>query len=165
MTYGVVITSDEQAMQLALDLAREAFAAGEVPVGAVLVQNEQVIGAGYNSPIERLDPSAHAEMLAIRDAGQRIGNYRLTGATLYVTVEPCSMCAGAIVHSRIQRVVFGALEPKAGALCSAANFFESEFLNHRPVFQGGVLAEECSQLMTDFFSLRRAAKKALKRSL
>lgn len=162
LQYGMAVDNDHQGMSLALKLARQAFDLGEVPVGAVLVQEGKLIGQGYNSPIDSLDPTAHAEIAAIRDASQQIGNYRLTGSTLYVTVEPCSMCAGAIVHSRIERIVFGATEPKSGAICSAAQFFDSEFINHKPQSEGGVMAQECANLMTEFFAKRRKAKKKLK---
>ena len=149
-------------MRLALQLAEKAAEAGEVPVGAVVVLDGKVIGQGANAPITGLDPTAHAEVLAIRDAAQKIGNYRLSGATLYVTVEPCSMCAGAIVHSRVGRVVYGCTEPKAGVVESAETFFTKSFLNHITNTQGGVLAEECSAVMTAFFARRREGKKKLK---
>ena len=149
-------------MRLALQLAEQAAEAGEVPVGAVVVLDGKVIGQGANAPITGLDPTAHAEVLAIRDAAQKIGNYRLSGATLYVTVEPCSMCAGAIVHSRVARVVYGCTEPKAGVVESAEAFFSKPFLNHVTTTEGGVLADECSAVMTAFFALRRAGKKKLK---
>ena len=149
-------------MRLARQLAEKAAEAGEVPVGAVVVLDGKVIGQGANAPITGLDPTAHAEVLAIRDAAQNIGNYRLPGATLYVTVEPCSMCAGAIVHSRVARVVYGCTEPKAGVVESAEAFFSKPFLNHITITEGGVLAEECSAVMTAFFARRRAGKKKLK---
>ena len=149
-------------MRLARQLAEKAAEAGEVPVGAVVVLDGKVVGLGANAPITSLDPTAHAEVLAIRDAAQNIGNYRLSGATLYVTVEPCSMCAGAIVHSRVARVVYGCTEPKAGVVESAEAFFSKPFLNHITTTEGGVLAEECSAVMTAFFARRRAGKKKLK---
>uniref|UniRef100_UPI0028B0991D tRNA adenosine(34) deaminase TadA n=1 Tax=Pseudomonas sp. TaxID=306 RepID=UPI0028B0991D len=139
-------------------LAAECAALGEVPVGAVLVQNGQVLGQGFNRPIIDSDPSAHAEMVAIRAAANAVGNYRLPGSTLYVTLEPCSMCAGLIVHARVSRVVFGALEPKAGIVQSQGQFFGQGFLNHRVMVEGGVLAEECGQVLSDFFKARRASK-------
>ena len=142
-------------MREALVLAAQGAALGEVPVGAVLVQDGQIIGRGYNSPISQRDPSAHAEMVAVRDAAQALQNYRLPGVTLYVTLEPCSMCAGLIVHSRIQRVVYGATEPKAGVVASRGRFFEQDFLNHRVLVEGGVLAEECGAVLSEFFRLRR----------
>ena len=149
-------------MQQALQQAQQAFEAGEVPVGAVVVLDGEVIGRGYNQPITSLDPSAHAEMVALRDAASHIGNYRLTGATLYVTVEPCSMCAGLLVHSRIRRLVYGTTEPKAGAVDSAIRLLDQPFMNHVIERCGGVLAEACSAIMSDFFAMRRAAKKRLK---
>ena len=147
---------DHQFMQQALDQAKLAAAAGEVPVGAVLVRNGQVISTGFNQPISHSDPSAHAEMVAIRAAAAAASNYRLPGSTLYVTLEPCSMCAGLIVHSRIARVVYGALEPKAGIVESQGQFFTQGFLNHRVLFEGGVLAEECGAILSEFFKARRA---------
>ena len=162
---GKEVHSDEEGMQLALRLAQQASDAGEVPVGAVVTLDGRVIGAGFNQPITALDPSAHAEMVAIRDAARNIGNYRLTGATLYVTVEPCTMCTGLLIHSRIARLVYGATEPKAGAIESAICLPQQPFYNHVMEIQGGVLAAECAQLMSDFFALRREARKKLKRSL
>jgi len=149
-------SGDQAFMQLALELAAEGALMGEVPVGAVLVQQGQVIGRGFNRPITDNDPSAHAEMVAIRDAAKAVSNYRLPGSTLYVTLEPCSMCAGLIVHSRIERVVYGALEPKAGVVQSQGQFFTQGFLNHRVLVEGGVLAQECGQILSDFFKSRRA---------
>ncbi|MBA1203675.1 tRNA adenosine(34) deaminase TadA [Pseudomonas capeferrum] len=147
---------DQEFMRMALELAAEGAALGEVPVGAVLVQHGQVVGRGFNCPISGSDPSAHAEMVAIRAAAQAVSNYRLPGSTLYVTLEPCSMCAGLIVHSRIGRVVYGALEPKAGVVQSQGQFFTQGFLNHRVMFEGGVLAEECGRILSEFFKARRA---------
>ncbi|MBF8779884.1 nucleoside deaminase [Pseudomonas fulva] len=149
-------SGDQQFMRLALALAAEGAAMGEVPVGAVLVQHGQVIGQGFNRPISDSDPSAHAEMVAIRAAARAASNYRLPGSTLYVTLEPCSMCAGLIVHSRIARVVYGALEPKAGVVQSQGQFFTQGFLNHRVLYEGGVLAQECGQILSEFFMARRA---------
>lgn len=146
-------------MQEALALAAQGATLGEVPVGAVVVQNGEIIGRGFNCPISGHDPSAHAEMVAVRAAAQALGNYRLSGSTLYVTLEPCSMCAGLIVHSRIARVVYGALEPKAGIVQSQGQFFTQAFLNHRVLFEGGVLAEECSTMLSEFFKARRAKAK------
>ncbi|WP_152225294.1 tRNA adenosine(34) deaminase TadA [Pseudomonas sp. SCB32] len=145
-------------MREAMALAEQGAALGEVPVGAVLVLDGQVIGRGFNRPITSHDPSAHAEMVAIREAAAATQNYRLPGATLYVTLEPCSMCAGLIVHSRIQRVVYGATEPKSGVAVSRGTFFEQDFLNHRVLVEGGVLAEECSAMLSAFFKARRANK-------
>ncbi len=142
-------------MREALGLAGEGAARGEVPVGAVLVQDGEVIGRGFNCPISTSDPSAHAEMVAIRAAAQALANYRLPGSTLYVTLEPCAMCAGLIVHSRVQRVVFGASEPRAGMAVSRGQFFDQAFLNHRVRVEGGVLAEECGEVLKAFFKARR----------
>ena len=142
-------------MAEALALAEAGAALGEVPVGALLVQDGEVIGRGFNCPISTRDPSAHAEMVAIRAAAARLDNYRLPGSTLYVTLEPCSMCAGLIVHSRIARVVYGTTEPKAGVAVSRGQFFQQDFLNHRVLVEGGVLAEACSSLLSDFFKARR----------
>lgn len=146
-------------MQQALLLAEQGAALGEVPVGAVLVHEGEIIGRGFNCPISTHDPSAHAEMVAIRDAAMRLQNYRLPGSTLYVTLEPCSMCSGLIVHSRVARVVFGATEPKAGVVVSRGAFFTQDFLNHRVLVEGGVLAQQCSERLSDFFKARREAKK------
>ncbi|MCV4274926.1 tRNA adenosine(34) deaminase TadA [Pseudomonas capsici] len=151
---------DQDFMREALALAAQGALLGEVPVGAVLVQDGQIIGRGYNCPISGSDPSAHAEMVAIRDAARAVNNYRLPGSTLYVTLEPCSMCAGLIVHSRVARVVYGALEPKAGVVQSQGQFFTQGFLNHRVLFEGGVLGEECGMMLSEFFRMRRAASKA-----
>jgi tRNA(adenine34) deaminase len=147
---------DQHFMQEALALAAEGALLGEVPVGAVVVQDGVIIGRGFNCPISGSDPSAHAEMVAIRAAAQAVSNYRLPGSTLYVTLEPCSMCAGLIVHSRITRVVFGATEPKAGVVQSQGQFFAQPFLNHRVLFEGGVLGEECGTVLSEFFRMRRA---------
>lgn len=146
---------DEHFMRLALDQARLGAAQGEVPVGAVLVRDGDVLGSGFNAPISRHDPSAHAEMVAIRAAAEAAQNYRLPGTTLYVTLEPCSMCAGLIVHSRIARVVYGASEPRAGVAVSQGRFFEQNFLNHWVRVEGGVLAEECGAVLKEFFKARR----------
>lgn len=148
-------SQDERFMREALALAVQGAALGEVPVGAVLVHEGQIVGRGFNCPISRHDPSAHAEMVAIRAAAQALQNYRLPGSTLYVTLEPCSMCAGLIVHSRVQRVVYGATEPKAGVVVSRGQFFVQGFLNHRVLVEGGVLAEECGTVLSEFFRQRR----------
>lgn len=140
----------------ALALAAQGAALGEVPVGAVVVVAGEIVGRGFNCPITGSDPSAHAEMVAIRAAAQAAGNYRLPGSTLYVTLEPCSMCAGLIVHARIARVVFGTLEPKAGVAQSQGQFFTQGFLNHRTVVEGGVMAQECASMLREFFKARRA---------
>ncbi|HGO5814294.1 TPA: tRNA adenosine(34) deaminase TadA [Mannheimia haemolytica] len=148
-------------MQYALDLADLAEAKGEIPVGAVLVdKNQQIIGRGWNQTIQLCDPSAHAEMQAIRQAGQTLGNYRLLDCTLYVTLEPCPMCAGAILHSRIKRLVFGASDYKTGAVGSRYHLFEDYKMNHFLEVQGNVLGRECSQKISDFFKQRRLQKKA-----
>lgn len=143
-------------MREALVLAAEAAAAGEVPVGAVVVADGIVIGRGRNQPIGSHDPTAHAEVVALRDAAAQIGNYRIPGATLYVTLEPCAMCAGAIMHARIARVVFGARDPKTGACGSVVDLF-STALNHHAVVAGGTLAEECGARLSTFFAERRRA--------
>jgi tRNA(adenine34) deaminase len=143
-------------MDLALVEGRKAAVAGEVPVGAIVVFDGGVIGAGFNRPITSHDPTAHAEIVAMREAALAVANYRLTGATLYVTVEPCMMCVGAMVHARIGLVVFGATEPKAGALVSAQRAHELPWLNHRLAVEGGVREGECRALMQTFFQGRRA---------
>jgi tRNA(adenine34) deaminase len=148
---------DEDFMRAALALAEQARGAGEVPVGAVVVRDGVVIGSGFNSPIGRHDPSAHAEILALRAAAAASGNYRLSGCTLYVTLEPCVMCSGAILHARIVRVVYGAPDPKTGACGSVLNLFAEDRLNHHTAVTGGVLAEECGRLLTGFFQERRGA--------
>lgn len=144
-------------MRTALALARRAGAAGEVPVGAVVVFGGEVIGRGRNRPLRSHDPSAHAEIVALRAAGRRLGNYRLGGATLYVTLEPCAMCAAAILHARIERLVFGAWDPRAGAVVSHYDLIARPRLNHRLAWTGGVLADECGTLLRTFFAGRRAA--------
>ena len=146
---------DERFMSLALEEADRARERGEVPVGALVVLAEAIVGTGYNQPISACDPTAHAEMVALREAGRRLGNYRLAGATLYVTIEPCQMCVGAMVHARIARLVFGAREPKAGAIESAMRAHEHPSLNHRIEATGGVLEEECRAVMQGFFQKRR----------
>jgi tRNA(adenine34) deaminase len=147
--------TDEQGMQLALAQARAAAAAGEVPVGAVVVKDGQVIATGRNSPIASHDPTAHAEVVALREAARVLGNYRLEGCTLYVTLEPCSMCSGAMLHARLDRVVFGAADPRTGAAGSVLNLFDHRQLNPQTQVMGGVLAEECGQMLRDFFKPRR----------
>jgi tRNA(adenine34) deaminase len=143
-------------MRQALRLAARAQAAGEVPVGAVLVLDGQVAGEGFNAPISAADPSAHAEIRALRDAASRAGNYRLPGSTLYVTLEPCAMCVGAMLHARVARVVFGAADPKTGAAGSVIDLFAEPRLNHHAQVQGGVLAEECGAMLREFFLRKRA---------
>ena len=155
--------SDEYWMQQAYEQAASAALIGEIPVGAIIVSNNQIIGAGFNAPIGLNDPTAHAEIQAIRQACQALGNYRLPDdATLYVTLEPCTMCVGALIHSRIKRVVFGAVEPKAGSLVSARQLLQSGYYNHTFEFEQGCLQEQCSQQLSAFFKLRRAQKKQLK---
>jgi len=147
--------SDTEFMRQALVLARKAADRGEVPVGAVLVRGTEVIGEGANCPIHSHDPTAHAEIVALRDAAKRAGDYRLNDSTLYVTLEPCIMCASALVHARVSRVVFGAWDPKAGGAGSIADIFAIPSLNHRVDVFGGVLAEECGELLSAFFRARR----------
>lgn len=142
-------------MQQALALAQRGHERGEVPIGAVVVLGDEVIGEGFNQPISSNDPTAHAEIVALRDAARRVGNYRLTGATLYVTIEPCQMCVGAMVHARIARVVYGTPEPKAGAIESAMRAHEHPSLNHRMEATGGLLEHECRELIQEFFKSRR----------
>ncbi len=146
---------DRQFMQQAIEQAKLAAAAGEVPVGAVLVHEGQVISTGFNQPIGHADPSAHAEMMALRSAAQTFSNYRLPGSTLYVTLEPCVMCAGAMLHARIDRVVFGATDPKTGAAGSVLDVFSEKRINHQTQVEGGVMGQECGQLLRDFFKERR----------
>lgn len=157
-TDQTAMIEDEAWMRRALALAAEAAADGEVPVGAVLVKDGAVLGEGRNGPIGRCDPTAHAEVLALRQAAGRAGNYRLVGSTLYVTVEPCTMCAGALVHARVARLVFGAAEPRAGAVVSSARVLDNPQLNHRVTVCGGVLAEDCAALLREFFLQRRTAR-------
>ncbi|WP_437178370.1 tRNA adenosine(34) deaminase TadA [Buttiauxella gaviniae] len=149
-------------MRHALTLARRAWEEGEVPVGAVLVHNNQVIGEGWNRPIGRHDPTAHAEIMALRQGGMVLQNYRLLDTTLYVTLEPCVMCAGAMVHSRIGNLVFGARDAKTGAIGSLMDVLGHPGMNHQVNVTEGVLAEECSAMLSDFFRARRLEKKALK---
>jgi len=181
--------TDADYMRVALELASQAQTAGEVPVGAVVVKDGEIVGRGFNAPISRHDPSAHAEMLALRDAAQRLGNYRLAGCELFVTIEPCLMCAGAIMHARIARLVYGADDPKTGACGSVVDVFgdlpvavnpscpplvrggelapspdkgraeKGLRLNHHTEVQGGLLAEECGLMLSNFFAMRRAQQK------
>lgn len=146
---------DRHWMSRALELAQRAADAGEVPVGAVLVRGDEVIGEGWNQPIGARDPTAHAEVLALRAAAARVDNYRLVDSTLYATLEPCPMCAGALVHARVARVVFGAVDPRAGAAGTVFDLLRSAALNHRAEVVGGVLAEECAALLRSFFRVRR----------
>lgn len=153
---------DVHFMQEALALARAGGATGEVPVGAVVVLDGRIIGQGFNQPIGSHDPTAHAEVMALRDAARHVGNYRLPGATLYVTVEPCAMCAGAIQHARIARIVYGAPEPKTGACGSVVDLFAEQRLNHHASVEGGVMAEESAALIAAFFQQRRAEARTLR---
>jgi len=153
-----ITTEDEAFMRHAIRLAQRAEAEGEVPVGAVVVADNQCLAEGWNSPISLHDATSHAEIMAIRKAGVQLENYRLVNATLYVTLEPCVMCMGAIIHARIQRLVFGAFDPKRGAVCHALQLADAPFLNHKVVWQGGVLQEACSELLTDFFKSKRRQK-------
>lgn len=147
--------SDELFMARALELAHCAYAKEEVPVGAVLVQNSRIIGEGFNQPITLHDPTAHAEILAIRQASQLIGNYRLVDTTLYVTLEPCAMCVGAMIHARISRLVFAAADPKTGAVTTASNLIDAPFFNHKINWDQGIYAAESKKLLQDFFKTRR----------
>lgn len=147
--------NDEDYMREALALAREAWAAGEVPVGAVVVKDGEIVGRGFNAPISRHDPTAHAEIVALRDAAQRLGNYRLPGCSLYVNIEPCVMCAGAIIHARVARVVYGAADLKTGACGSVVDLFGNARLNYHAAVIAGVMAEEGGRLLSDFFAERR----------
>jgi len=150
---------DEDWMQSALDLARQAQTLDEVPVGAIVVYEDQIIGRGFNQPILHNDPTAHAEIMALRDAAEKLGNYRLPGTTLYVTLEPCMMCAGAMVHARIARLVYGATDPKTGIIDSHLQAFEQKTVNHKIEVTGGILAPACGELLSAFFQARREAKK------
>lgn len=149
------VDPDVRFMARAIELAREAERAGEVPVGAVIVKEGQVLAEGWNRPISTHDPSAHAEMIAMRAAAQSLGNYRLLDTTLYVTLEPCAMCAGAMVHARVKRLVYAAPDPRAGATGSIFNIVQHSALNHRVEVTGGVLADECSAMLRAFFASRR----------
>lgn len=150
-------------MQQALEQAQHAWDLGEVPVGAVVVKDGAVIAVGYNQPIGKHDPTAHAEIVALRAAAEALGNYRLPGCELYVTLEPCVMCSGAMMHARLAKVVFGAPDPKTGAGGSVVNLFEHEQLNHHTAVAGGVMAEECGDMLKRFFAARRAAAAAARR--
>jgi tRNA(adenine34) deaminase len=149
------VTDHEFFMSRALELARQAEAMGEVPVGAVIVKDNVIVAEGFNRPISGSDPTAHAEIVAMRAAAQVLGSYRLLNTTLYVTLEPCAMCAGAMVHARIQNLIFGATDPRAGAAGSVFNIVQSTALNHRVQVEGGVLATECGALLREFFLARR----------
>jgi len=153
---GVFTEQDSLFMREALALARQAGSVDEVPVGALIVCEGRIVGRGFNQPILRCDATAHAEVVALRDAGQALGNYRLPGCTLYVTLEPCAMCSGAIFHARIGRVVFGARDPKTGAAGSVIDLYAEARLNHHASVEGGLLAEECGSLLSSFFTARRS---------
>ncbi len=150
---------DEQWMRRALALADRAENEGEVPIGAVVVREGRLLGEGWNSVIAFSDPTAHAEIIAMRDAAQLVGNYRLPGTTVYVTLEPCTMCAGAMIHARIERLVFAAREPKAGVVCSTCNLLDEPRFNHRVSWRGGVLEQESKDRLQAFFRQRRSAGK------
>ncbi|NBW01342.1 MAG: tRNA adenosine(34) deaminase TadA [Betaproteobacteria bacterium] len=152
--------TDSYFMGLALEQARQADAAGEVPVGAVVVKDGAVIGSGFNQPIRLNDPSAHAEVMALRAAARHLGNYRLAGCSLYVTLEPCAMCSGAIFHSRISHVIYGAADPKTGVVESVMKLFDEHRLNHHASARGGVLADACGSLLQAFFARRRGFSKS-----
>lgn len=162
MNEAVFIADDADVawMKQAMELARSGWALGEVPVGALVVAGGEVIGRGFNQPISSHDPTAHAEVMALRDAAGRLANYRLPGATLYVTMEPCAMCAGALMHARVARVVYGAREYKTGAAGSVVDLFAEPRLNHHCEIVGGVLADDCAALISDFFAERRRLAKA-----
>ena len=158
MTETPVPDTDASYMQLALEQAQHAWDLGEVPVGAVVVKDGEVIAVGYNQPIGKHDPTAHAEIMALRAASEKLGNYRLPGCELYVTLEPCVMCSGAMLHARLSRVVFGASDPKTGACGSIVNLFEQPALNHQTAIVGGVMAAECGDFLRAFFVERRRAQ-------
>jgi len=147
--------TDEYWMQLALEQAQLAAENGEVPVGAILVKDDELIASGFNQPISSCDPSAHAEVVVLRAAAKKMSNYRLPGTTLYVTIEPCTMCVGALIHARVERLVFGAAEPRAGAVMSAARLLDGLQFNHRITAQGGVLENQCAAIMQNFFRKKR----------
>ena len=152
------MSTDEFYMAKALQLAEQAGAIGEVPVGAILVKDGEIVGEGFNQPISGCDPTAHAEIVAMRNAAKNLNNYRLSDCDLYVTIEPCTMCVGAMVHGRIRRVLFGALEPRAGALQSQLQLMNQSHYNHSIEWQGGVLAQECGDLISSFFRRKRKSK-------
>ncbi|HVY22231.1 MAG TPA: tRNA adenosine(34) deaminase TadA [Steroidobacteraceae bacterium] len=155
MDESTVVEIDLHFMSRALELAREASLAGEVPVGAVIVKDNQIIAEGWNRPIATHDPTAHAEIIAMREAANALNNYRLLDCTLYVTLEPCAMCAGAMVHARVRRLVYGATDPRAGAAGTIFNIVDHAALNHRLEVVSGVMAEECGALLRQFFQARR----------
>ncbi len=157
MKFNMIVDSAQDVvfMRQALLLAKQAEATGEVPVGAMVVVNNEIVGQGFNCPIATSDSTAHAEIIALRAAAKKMGNYRLPEATLYVTLEPCVMCVGAMLHARIKRLVFGAIDPKTGAVISLFKILDEHKLNHKIIFQGGVLALECGKILSDFFRNKR----------
>lgn len=157
-------TEDVHWMKRAMALAAQAEVLGEVPVGAVIVKDGELLGEGYNQPISSCDPTAHAEIIALRQAANQVKNYRLIDATIYVTLEPCTMCVGALVHSRIARLVFGTAEPKAGAVVSKSQLLASDFFNHQVQYSQGLLAGECQHQLSQFFAKRRAQKREQKKN-
>lgn len=146
-------------MTYALQLAAKGEAIGEVPVGAVIVQDDKIIGEGFNQPISSHDPTAHAEIIALRQAAAQVKNYRLVGSTIYVTLEPCTMCVGALVHARIARLVFGTTETKAGAVVSKSQLLDNDYFNHRVDYSGGLMAQQCQHQLSNFFAMRREQKR------
>ena len=150
------LPTDDHFMKRALELAQQAADRGEVPVGAVVVRNGKIIGQGHNQPIASHDPTAHAEIMAMRDASKNLSNYRLTGCDIYVTIEPCTMCVGAMVHARIRQIFFGALEPRAGALTSQLQLMKDAHFNHSILWEGGILADQCATVLRDFFRQKRS---------
>tara|TARA_B110000008_G_C16875919_1_gene526805 strand:+ start:51 stop:521 length:471 start_codon:yes stop_codon:yes gene_type:complete len=149
------MTNDEKWMKIAIDEAKLAENKGEIPVGSIIVQNNQIIAKSHNSPISKNDPTAHAEILALRSAGKKLNNYRLPKTTLYVTLEPCAMCLGAIIHARVDRIVFGASDPKSGVCGSSANLTSEKFFNHKILVSKGILKNECKEILQSFFKSRR----------
>ena len=149
------MNEDEKWMQIAIREANLAKNKGEVPVGAIIIQNNRIIAKAHNSPISKNDPTAHAEVLAIRNASKKLQNYRLPGTTLYVTLEPCAMCLGAVIHARINRIVFGASDPKNGVCGSSVNLTSEAFFNHKIIVNGGILEKDCKKILQSFFKLRR----------
>jgi tRNA(adenine34) deaminase len=149
------MNEDEKWMQIAIREANLAKNKGEVPVGAIIIQNNRIIAKAHNSPISKNDPTAHAEVLAIRNASKKLQNYRLPGTTLYVTLEPCAMCLGAVIHARINRIVFGTSDPKSGVCSSTANLTSEAFFNHKIIVNGGILEQDCKKILQSFFKLRR----------
>lgn len=149
------VNDDNYWMSMALEQCRFAREAGEVPVGAVLVKDGELVATGWNQPITKVDPTEHAEINCLRNAAKRLDNYRMPGCDLYVTLEPCAMCAGALVHARIQRLIFGATEPRAGTAVSQINLLQTDWMNHKVEVTGGVMADQCGQVLKDFFKARR----------